>query len=125
MATRLYQAGVEEQLIMERTGHRSIEGVRNYKRTCNGQREATSDVLNSKSGSAAPISPPSNQLTVSVNTQPQSSVTTPLSGQPMDTVPSAFNFHSCTVNITSKTEIMLSLQVTNTICCHVCNIVYL
>ena len=97
-ATRLYQAGVEEQLIMERTGHRSIEGVRSYKRTSDGQREATSDVLNSKSGSAAPISPPSNQLTVSVNTQPQSSVATPLSGQPMDTVPSAFNFHSCTVN---------------------------
>jgi integrase len=25
-ATRLYQAGVEEQLIMERTGHRSLDG---------------------------------------------------------------------------------------------------
>ena len=84
---------------MERTGHRSIEGVRSYKRTSDGQREATSDVLNSKPRSAAPISPPSNQLTASANTQPQPSVTTPLSGQPMDTVLSAFNFHSCTVNI--------------------------
>ena len=89
---------------MERIGHRSIEGVRSYKRTSDGQREGTSDVLNSKSGSAAPISPPSNQLAVSVNTQPQSSVTTPLSGQPMDTVPYAFNFHSCTVNINYNTK---------------------
>ena len=32
-ATRLYQAGVDEQLIMETTGHRSLEGVRSYKRT--------------------------------------------------------------------------------------------
>ncbi len=32
-ATRLYQSGVDEQLVMERTGHRSLEGVRNYKRT--------------------------------------------------------------------------------------------
>ena len=32
-ATRLYNAGVDEQLIMETTGHRSLEGVRSYKRT--------------------------------------------------------------------------------------------
>ncbi len=31
-ATALYQAGVPEQEIMERTGHRSIESVRKYKR---------------------------------------------------------------------------------------------
>ena len=32
-ATRLYESGVNEQLIMERTGHRSLEGIRSYKRT--------------------------------------------------------------------------------------------
>ena len=32
-ATRLYQAGVDEQQIMERTGHKSTAGVRTYKRT--------------------------------------------------------------------------------------------
>ena len=47
-ATRLYQHGVDEQLVMERTGHRSLEGVRNYKRTSNEQREALSDILNNK-----------------------------------------------------------------------------
>ena len=45
-ATRLYQAGVDEQLIMERTGHRSIDGVRSYKRTSNDQREVLSDIVN-------------------------------------------------------------------------------
>ena len=32
-ATRLYQSGVDEQQIMERTGHQSIEGYGSYKRT--------------------------------------------------------------------------------------------
>ena len=36
-ATRLYHAGVDEQLIMERTGHRSLDGVRRYKRTSDNQ----------------------------------------------------------------------------------------
>ncbi len=51
-ATRLYQAAVDEQLIMERTGHRSIEGVRSYKRTTAAQQQqqqkqqGLSDVLN-------------------------------------------------------------------------------
>ncbi len=32
-ATQLYQAGVDEQLTMERTGYRSLNGVRSYNRT--------------------------------------------------------------------------------------------
>ena len=32
-ATRLFSAGADEQLIMEKTGHRSVDGVRSYKRT--------------------------------------------------------------------------------------------
>ena len=38
-ATRLYQSGVDEQLVMERMGHRSIDGIRSYKRTADFQRE--------------------------------------------------------------------------------------
>ncbi len=45
-ATRLYASGTDEQLIMERTGHRSIDGVRTYKRTAPEQQIALSDVLN-------------------------------------------------------------------------------
>ena len=53
-ATRLYQAGVDEQLIMERTGHRSLEGVRSYKHTSEGQREAASDILHSNPAELLP-----------------------------------------------------------------------
>ena len=45
-ATRLFQSGLDEQLIMERTGHRSTAGVRSYKRTSNEQKQAVSAVLN-------------------------------------------------------------------------------
>ena len=38
LATRLYEAGVDEQLIQESTGHRSVEALRNYKRTNSDQK---------------------------------------------------------------------------------------
>ena len=47
-ATLLYHAGVDEQLVMERTGHHSLEGIRNYQRTSIKQCETISDVLNCK-----------------------------------------------------------------------------
>ncbi|XP_076079050.1 zinc finger MYM-type protein 2-like [Mytilus galloprovincialis] len=46
-ATRLYQAGVEEQLICETTGHRS-NAVRSYKRTANFQQNESSEILYGK-----------------------------------------------------------------------------
>ena len=46
-ATRLYHAGVDEQIIMETTGHRSLDGVRSYKRTSAQQKESISDILSS------------------------------------------------------------------------------
>ena len=46
-ATQLYSSGVDEQLVMERTGHRSTEGVRSYKRTSSEQQEIVSDILSS------------------------------------------------------------------------------
>ena len=57
-ATRLYNSGVDEQLVMERTGHRSIKGVRN---TSDQQRQTLSDILNCKQPrleSSAAYSPP-------------------------------------------------------------------
>ena len=45
-ATRLYQSGVDEQLVMERLGHRSLDVVRSYKQTSASQREALSDIQN-------------------------------------------------------------------------------
>ena len=47
-ATRLYSSGMDEQLVMERTGHRSVEGIRSYKRTTSDQQENVSDILNNQ-----------------------------------------------------------------------------
>ena len=44
-ATRLYDSGVDEQLVIETTGHCSTEGVRTYKRTATAQCETVSDIL--------------------------------------------------------------------------------
>ena len=46
-ATRMFNAGVNEQLIMHRTGHSSTDGVRSYKRLSAPLKEMTSNVLNS------------------------------------------------------------------------------
>ena len=45
-ATILFSNGADEQLIMERTGHRSVDGVRSYKRTSDHLNEEVSDILN-------------------------------------------------------------------------------
>ena len=45
--SRLYKCRVDEQLVMEHTGHRSHEGVRSYKRLISDeQRETLSNLLN-------------------------------------------------------------------------------
>ena len=48
-ATRLFHSGADEQLIMSHTGHRSIDGVRSYKRENETQKRSLSSVLNSAS----------------------------------------------------------------------------
>ena len=50
-ATRLFHESIDKQLIMERTGHRSIDGVKTYKRTCSEQHEKLSNVLHGISSS--------------------------------------------------------------------------
>ena len=42
-ATHLFENGTDEQLIMSRTGHRSIDGVRAYKRVSDKQRQILSE----------------------------------------------------------------------------------
>ena len=51
----VYQAGMDEQLVMERTGYRSVEGVRSYKRTSEEQRLALSDIMIKKPRPTATI----------------------------------------------------------------------
>ena len=45
-ATRLFKAGVDEQLIMQRTGHSTTAGVCSYKRVGEKLCSITSEVLN-------------------------------------------------------------------------------
>ena len=45
LATQLFQEGVDEQLIMAKTGHRSTDGVRSYKRVSKEQMELISNVV--------------------------------------------------------------------------------
>ena len=44
-ATRMYRSGVPEKVIQERTGHRSLEGLRSYNRSNEQQHQAASAVL--------------------------------------------------------------------------------
>ena len=103
-ATRLYAAGTDEQLIMERTGHRSVGGVRSYKRTSTLQEQGVSDIL-----SRTPLQPPSQPVVTGTLSPPSASVSgnaivtegptftsgnisTSFSAMSM---PSSFYFHSC------------------------------
>ena len=47
-ATQLYHAGIDEQLVMERIGYRSLEGIHNYNCTSKQHCEAILDALNCK-----------------------------------------------------------------------------
>ena len=46
-ATQMFQQGAPEKLIQERTGHRSLEGLRSYERCSENQHRALSIVLSS------------------------------------------------------------------------------
>ena len=50
-ATNLYDNGVPEQVIQETTGHRSVEGVRAYKRTSSAMKREMSAILNQSESS--------------------------------------------------------------------------
>ena len=90
-ATRLFHAGVDEQLIMERTGHRSINGVRCYKRTCQEQQEVLSDIIN------VSIPNPKKQKTLSAHSSEVVAYTQ--NTQQMGLAPAQISLQSCS-NIT-------------------------
>ena len=52
LTTRLFDAEVDKQLILNRTGHSSTDGVCAYKRTSTKLKEITSAVLNQKAVSS-------------------------------------------------------------------------
>ena len=76
---------VDEQLVtsMERTGHRSIDGIRSYKRTADFQRENISDILNcNASKRVGTVSMPLPMVSKHPNAM-------------KNIVPGTYNFHSC------------------------------
>lgn len=52
-ATRLYQENVDEQIIQEITGHRSLDGLRSYKRTSTIQKQTTDSLLQPPASNAS------------------------------------------------------------------------
>ena len=79
VARLLFQSGAEEQLIMERTGHCSIDGVHAYKQTSEEQHIFVSGVLNSATNGtlSQPKLPKKPNLDMPVE-QSTSVTTTPL-----------------------------------------------
>ena len=95
--TRLYESGIDEQLVTERTGHRSLDGVSSYKRTTDSQREAVSDILNRRTQSNVETVLPSSHITTTQQHTPL--VQSALGSQLLQglSLPSA-TFSHCTVN---------------------------
>ena len=101
-ATRLFQAGVDEQLIMEKTGHHSLEGIRSYKRTSSEQQEAVSDILALKKkkpclvydeNQNTELEQPHNSLTPAVQTLQQHNQSVTINP---DNLKNMFTLNNCT-----------------------------
>ena len=89
-ATRLFQSGVDEQLIMSHTGHRSVDGVRSYKRISEEQKKAVSNVLASaSSGLQQADDQPSSSKRMKVTTSTDSHTSVP---SPHNNISSANTF---------------------------------
>ena len=104
-ATRLFQGGVDEQLIMARTGHRSVEGVRSYKRVSAEQRLALSEVLNSATnGNKESLAPDVKKPCHETLKQSVVSLASGKAGGSSESIVPSLNFSGCsqiTINYTA------------------------
>jgi hypothetical protein len=108
-ATRLFQSGVDEQLIMSHTGHRSVDGVRFYKRISEEQKKTVSGILSSACTSVntkpAELDPPEtpkrmklsghDDQAVSVTSQTNANMTLTNLGSSCASCTPSFNFTGC------------------------------
>ena len=85
---------------MERTGYRSIDGIRSYKRTADFQRENISDILNCNASKRV-----GTDRTVSM---PLPMVSKHAGVVSKCVVPGTYNFHSC-ANVTFNIQHVLYL----------------
>ena len=83
-ASALFQAGVPEQVIQERTGHMSVAGLRHYERVTDTQHKEACKILSSSSVSSS-----------SSSFSARSSVSTSIGSAPV------YTFSGCTVHVCS------------------------
>ena len=97
-ATQMYQSGVPEKVIQERTGHHSLEALRCYERTNEVQHQAVSSVLAaSKPAGYAAVQMERNKFSHAVNTTNFH--------QESQYAPPGFSFQNlqgCTINIVNS-----------------------
>ena len=55
-ATTLFRSGVTEKLIQQKTGHRSVEALRQYERTFESQLVEMSNIISDEQSNEKPIS---------------------------------------------------------------------
>ena len=92
-ATQMYDSGVPEKMIQERTGHRSLEALRMYERTNQSQHQAVSAVLSA---------PCSRNTSYNKYIESEKMTLSHTVCQPQTSTPSNFTFqnlHGCTINI--------------------------
>ena len=96
-ATQMYEMGVPEKVIQERTGHRSIEALRVYERTNTHQQEAASNIL-----PGLPVRSYVEQMHVARHHSQTTSLSlgTPPPSCTFQGLPISFgNLYGCTINI--------------------------
>jgi hypothetical protein len=101
--TRMYEAGVDEQLIKERTGHTS-DAVRVYKRTSAALQQSTSVMLHPGAKRPATVPPPAAPADPK---KPCIPLPSPASLFPPCTVPQFLNngsFNNCSIYVLSNSE---------------------
>ena len=92
--TCLYETGVPEKVIQERTGHRSLEALRVYERTNSQQHKVVSNILSSNNKQSGTFLT-RNSTSATMSYDPQtSSRSISISLQ---------NLHGCTININNNT----------------------
>ena len=116
-ATHLFHRGVDEQLIMARTGHHSIEGVRTYKRISEQQVKDISTLLNDATNGA----PAAKMCKVTHDTEQETTTTNSLVPQASTaahagtcTVRSDQNCHKHTYSFSFSFHCMVALTLLST-----------
>lgn len=93
----MFNKGVPEKLIQERTGHRSVEALRQYERTPEEQKEMASKIMNTTNQQRVVPFHPTNQKTMLQPTLPFRQV------QPPPPQPNQPSFSGCTLSGCSVT----------------------